>query len=81
VPQNSKPILLSSNDIHYKEAMITGSHGSSPLQHKLALKLIESKKIKVDDLITHSFSLNNIKDAYKIAASKDSIKVVVNPHA
>ena len=81
VPHNSKPILLSSNDIHYKEAIITGSHGSSPLQHKLALKLIESKKIKVADLITHRFPLDNIKDAYKIAASKDSIKVVVNPHA
>ena len=81
VPQSSKPILLSTNDIHYKEAVITGSHGSTPAQHKLALKLIESGKIKINDLITHKFALSEIREAYKTAASKNSIKVVVNPHA
>ena len=81
VPQTSKPILLSTNDIHYKEAVITGSHGSTPAQHKLALKLIESGKIKINDLITHKFALSEIREAYKTAASKNSIKVVVNPHA
>ncbi len=81
LPKTAPAISLLSNFIHYREAYITGSHGSTPAQHKKALDLIISKKIDVGKLITHRFTLEDINEAYKIAASGNAIKVLIKPHA
>lgn len=80
LPASEKSVPLPSNEIHYKEAKITGSHGSTPKQHKKALKLIESGSIKVSQLITHEFSLDGINEAYACAMSGTGLKVVIKPH-
>jgi L-iditol 2-dehydrogenase len=36
LPKTAKKIEILSNNIHYKEAYLTGSHGSTPHQHKKA---------------------------------------------
>jgi L-iditol 2-dehydrogenase len=81
LPKTAPPISLSSNFIHYREAYITGSHGSTPQQHKQALSWIEEGKIDVGALITHHFGLDDIAAAYVTAASGDAIKIIIKPHA
>ena len=76
----ARPILLSSNFLHYREAYITGSHGSTPEQHSKAVELIESGAVPVERLITHSFPLSDINKAYEVAGSGDAIKVVIKPN-
>jgi L-iditol 2-dehydrogenase len=80
LPKHASSISVNSNFIHYREAYITGSHGSTPLQHKRALQLIEENKVNVSALITHRFSLNNINQALTMALSGAALKVMVNPH-
>ena len=70
---------LLSNFIHYREAYITGSHGSTPKQHALALSLIENHKIEISQIVSNILPLNKIHDGFKIAASGNSAKVVINP--
>ena len=65
---------------HYNEVTVTGSHGSTPEQHCYALKLIEKKKINLKKIIKNKFVLQNYLDAFKIAKSKNSMKVVINPN-
>ncbi|MFC1566344.1 alcohol dehydrogenase catalytic domain-containing protein [bacterium] len=77
--QTARNISISSNDIHYKEAYITGSHGSTPLQHKKALELIATESVNVSDLITHKFSLDDIEKALMSVKNKEGLKVIVNP--
>jgi L-iditol 2-dehydrogenase len=81
LPANARKINLRSNDLHYREAYLTGSHGSTPEQHAKAVDLIESGKMDVNSFITHRFPLSSIVEAYSIAASGDAIKVVIQPHA
>ena len=81
LPKTAREMVILSNHVHYRESYITGSHGSTPQQHKKALELITSKKIKLDILITHKFSLNNINLAFETAKSGKGLKVVVNPNA
>ncbi len=76
---DSRNINIFSNDIHYKEAYVTGSHGSTPRQHKMAVALIAKKKVKVADLITHRFSLENIVEAFDTSKKRIGLKVVVIP--
>lgn len=80
LPGTAQPVALNSNFIHYREAYITGSHGSTPEQHTKAVGLIESGALPIQRLITHKFPLSAIDQAYKIAASGDAIKVIVKPH-
>ncbi|MFI5349621.1 MAG: alcohol dehydrogenase catalytic domain-containing protein [Elusimicrobiota bacterium] len=80
LPKNAPPIRVSSNHLHYREATVTGSHGSTPEQHRKALRLIESGEIDVKALITHRFALDSLKDALATAGSRKGMKIVVNPN-
>lgn len=79
LPGNARRIALSSNNIHYKEAYVTGSHGSTPLQHKLAVGMIASARIDVASLISHRFPLDKVRDAFDKVEGRTGLKVVVNP--
>lgn len=81
LPSPSRPIALDSNLIHYKEITVTGSHGSTPRQHVLALDLIAAGRIDLTGLITHRFPLAQIEQAFAAASSRAGLKIMVLPHA
>ena len=80
VSKNNSKLEIDSNFVHYNEIQITGSHGSTHLQHKKALKMIENKKINLKPLITHKFNLKDIKKAYEVSLKGKSIKVSIRPN-
>ena len=79
LPAGSPPIEMSSNLIHYRELLLTGSHGSVPRQHRIALDLLASGVIDGAALITHTYPLDAITDAFAMAESHAGLKVVVHP--
>lgn len=79
-PNNIQKISFFSNLVHYKEACITGSHGSTPLQHKKAVDMINIKKIELSDFITHKYNICDIDTAYQVASSGNAIKVIIKPN-
>ena len=78
---SARPIALDSNLIHYKELVLTGSHGSVPRQHRLALDILAAGLIDPDGYITHTFPLSEIAAAFRAAESHVGLKVVVHPQA
>ena len=81
LPANSRNLDIPSNLIHYKECFVTGSHGSVPRHHKLAVKLIEDKKVNVKELITATYPLIDIEKAFKDYEQRNGMKVIVKPAA
>jgi L-iditol 2-dehydrogenase len=79
LPAGQSTIAIDSNLIHYKEASLTGSHGSTPLQHKLAVELIASGRLEVESLITHQFPLSDIHAAFDVTKQRSGLKTVVKP--
>jgi L-iditol 2-dehydrogenase len=73
------PLEIFSNYIHYKQIYVTGSHGSTPRQHKRALSLIEQNRISVDDLITHEIGIHDIHEGFRMASAGEASKVVIKP--
>jgi threonine dehydrogenase-like Zn-dependent dehydrogenase len=67
------------------EATIVGSncyaYSGIRTDFEASIDLIASGKVPVMKLVTHQFSLNEITEAFRIAADKNSgsIKVLVNP--
>ena len=81
LPKGSPPISLDSNLVHYKELMVTGSHGSVARQHRLALDLLAAGVIDGGAYITHTFSLDDIHAAFAAAEGHAGMKVIVHPWA
>lgn len=78
--KDARPMALYSNKIHYREACVTGSHGSVPRQHKIAVALIESGRVRVRPIITHWFPLRDICSAFDTMESRKGMKVILQPH-
>jgi L-iditol 2-dehydrogenase len=68
---------FSNNDIYYKELTIKGSYSPNLEDLQEALKLISDNKIKVDDLISHKTSLENLGTTIKKAKAENGIKVLL----
>jgi L-iditol 2-dehydrogenase len=58
------------------------TYGAAPRDMQEALDWIASGKVRVDDLVTHRFSIEQIGDAFDLATNpRDmSLKVIVEPH-
>lgn len=80
LPTSAPAAQISSNAIHYREAYVTGSHGSTPEQHARALRMIEKKQIDVHKLISHTFSLDDILKGFEVSKSRSGMKVVIKPN-
>jgi len=56
------------------------SYGAAPLDNRQALELLAHGAVRVDDMVTHRFSLDEIGEAFRTAARPgDCLKVVVEP--
>ena len=78
VPESE--ILIPSLRFWRDEITLLSSYGASPLDLQKALELIESGKVNVRDMITHTVALSDIRKGFQLASeAKTSLKVVVVP--
>ncbi len=70
---------VAANLIHYNQLQVTGVTGARRSDYEVALRLIESGRVDVSDMVTHRFPLEEAVEAIETAASGDGIKVAVMP--
>jgi Threonine dehydrogenase and related Zn-dependent dehydrogenases len=81
VPGPEKKVVVPINDFWMKEITIITSYYCGPPDITEAMKLIESGKIVVDDLITHRLPLTDIAYGFKLVSDgRESIKVIIKPN-
>jgi L-iditol 2-dehydrogenase len=61
-------IPLRSDDVHYRELIVTASHGSTPRQHRDALALLASGTVPADGVLADPVPLLDLPDAVQRAA-------------
>ena len=72
-------VAVSPNGVFFSELKIVGSYSTSHLETKIALDLISSGRLKVSDLVTHRFGLEEARDAFALATSgKECVKIIVH---
>jgi L-iditol 2-dehydrogenase len=65
------------NLVHYKQIVLTGSHDFTPHHFTMALKLIQYGIVRVAPLISHTYALDQIVDAFEQTASQRGLKSMV----
>jgi S-(hydroxymethyl)glutathione dehydrogenase/alcohol dehydrogenase len=79
VPRKGDNINIYSLPLHFKK-VLTGSHGGGVDPHidiPRYIRLVDTGKMKLDGLITHEFSLDDINKALDVVRSGDAGRVLV----
>ena len=76
-PDTTHPLDLMA--VYQKELTVTGSM-INPDTHARAAALINSGRIRLQKIITHSYPLPQLKDAILMQMSNESLKVVLEPN-
>ena len=67
-------------DLWNKQIKMFSTYAGAPKDLKEAIELIENKKIKVKDMITHIIPLDKASEGFELAAdAKDSLKILIKP--
>lgn len=65
-------------DLWNKQVKIVSTYAGAPRDLKESIELIKNKKVKVTDMITHRFPLNETAKGFKLASqAKNSIKIII----
>jgi len=68
------------NDLLFNEITVTSSYSGSREDARIALDLIQTRRVRVREMITHRFGLAETGEGFKLVAEpKDSIKVIIEP--
>ena len=70
---------VEANLIHYNELVLTGASDSRRRDYDTALRLIESRRIDAERMVTHRFPLKETEKAIETSAEGEGIKVAVMP--
>ncbi len=79
VPRKGDNINIYSLPLHFKK-VLTGSHGGGVDPHidiPRYIRLVDTGKMKLDGIITHEFSLDNINQALDLVRSGEAGRVLI----
>lgn len=79
LPEEQSIKEFPSNLLHYRQVKVTGSSGASIGHLNDVLQIIATARLPLAEVVTHTYSLNEIDRAVDKAASEDSLKVLVKP--
>jgi len=73
---------LSINSLFWRnEVTLTSSYAGNPSEYALALKLLQSGKVRVREMITHQLRLEEVGLGFRLVAkTTESLKVIIKPH-
>ncbi|MEK6892417.1 MAG: zinc-dependent dehydrogenase [Nanoarchaeota archaeon] len=81
VPKPDEKFEIPINDFWKNEIKVMTSYAAAPKDLEESIKLIASKKLNLNEMITHKLKFNEIQKGFQLVAeAKDSIKVIVEPN-
>jgi len=81
VPGPEKQIVIPLNDFWTKEIRVLTSYYCGPPDIEEAMRLLASRKIEVDRLITHRLPLEEVARGFSLVMEgEEALKVIIKPH-
>jgi len=79
LPKASPLVSLNANRIQYGEQQVIGAFSYHPSFHEEAVRTLERRVVQPEDFVTHTRPLSQVAEAFRIAASGEALKVMVEP--
>jgi len=79
LPGDRANITLNSNIVHYNEISIFGAYASTPYHYYEAAKLLASKRVNLEKLITHILPLEDLVKGIELVRQGEALKVLIKP--
>jgi len=77
-PGQDHPMPL--NELWRREVIVRTAYGASPADLAMAMDLIGTGRVRVDDLVTHRLPLERAAEAFGlVAGAGESVKVIIEP--
>ncbi|MCX7786096.1 MAG: zinc-dependent dehydrogenase [Spirochaetes bacterium] len=70
---------LEANIIHYNEITVNGTSASTRLDYLRSASLVAQGFVRLKELVTHRFPLEQFKEAYALAKEGRGIKILIEP--
>nr|WP_022867747.1 alcohol dehydrogenase catalytic domain-containing protein [Schaalia vaccimaxillae] len=70
-------VVLDPNAIHYRELTVRGSANATVADYADAVRMISEGEVRLDSLITHTFPLEKVADAFHAQRTRQGLKVAV----
>ena len=81
VPQPGETVAVDFNPFWRNDIAFMPSYASAPQDSAIALELIRSGRVAVNDLITHRLSLDEIGEGFRLAGEGGNcLKVIIRPN-
>ena len=81
VPEPDIMVPVPMNDMWRNEITLMTSYGAGPIDIDVAIRLIQSRRITPEDMITHRLPLSEAGYGFSLVAdAKESVKVIIEPH-
>lgn len=77
LPKDGSLVRLDTNLVHYRQLQLTGVTGGSPRDFRVALDLIASGRIDIQEVVSHRFPTADLAKAFDVALNKECMKIVV----
>ncbi|MEO9319589.1 MAG: alcohol dehydrogenase catalytic domain-containing protein [Nitrososphaera sp.] len=65
--------------VHYSEVTVTGTFSSTPAHFRTAVELASRKDVDLSKLVTHTFPLESISEAFKATSDYRGMRISVRP--
>jgi 2-desacetyl-2-hydroxyethyl bacteriochlorophyllide A dehydrogenase len=79
VGYSPETLPLNAGRVMFREIEVVGSLGCRPVDYPRAIELVRQGKVRLMDLVTHRFPLEQIAEALDTLRGGDAIRVVVTP--
>ncbi len=81
VPKPDQDVGIPLNSLWKNEVKVMTSYAASPRDIEDSMKMIDSGRVKLDDLITHSLPLDKAGEGFRLVSdARESMKVILRPH-
>ncbi len=79
-PPPGEPLGMPMHELWRREVTVRTAYGAAPADLAMALDLIATRRVRVDDLVTHRCTLDDIGEGFALVEGADeSVKVIVEP--
>ncbi len=79
LPKDDSKPPIDINTVHYKGLFLIGTTTFAPRHQILAIRLVNSKRLQIDKLITHRFPLSEFKQGALLALEGKVLKGIFFP--